>query len=473
MILFMHMPHLGVELLARPCCPERTVRRAERGILGCRALLVALAYRCVKLGSVFVGTFARGPGLVCCAFASAAAKLPVPSSPKLPSPQDLEQAFSLFNQASAQLAGAYRELELQVARLSGQLAIANGQLRRQYEQTEALSGRLSLLLDTLPGGVVVLDAGGTVVEANPAALELLGGFVLNSSWSEIEARCLVPTDTPHESRLRRPDGTADERWVSISASQLDPAGGQVLLLSEVTEGYRMREQLERHKKLSAMGEMAAGLAHQLRTPLATALLYAGNLARSTNLSEADRQRFAERALARLKDLERMIQDMLTFVRGAPSAYDNIAVSDLIHELAQVMEPQMSERGIRLEIDLDIPSARLRANRKALSGALLNLLENALQASAAGAAVRLDADVEAGHVLIRVADAGVGMSPEVRERLFQPFFTTRPEGTGLGLAIVRSVIDAHGGEVTVESAPGRGSVFCVRLPVALEPLESAL
>jgi two-component system sensor histidine kinase FlrB len=309
-----------------------------------------------------------------------------------------------------------------------------------------------------------------VVEANPAALELVGERVLKRAWSEVEEACLASTGTPQEWRLRRADGALDDRWVSISASQLDPAGGRVLLLSDVTEGYRMREQLERHKKLSAMGEMAAGLAHQLRTPLATALLYAGNLARS-NLSEADRQRFAERALARLKDLERMIQEMLTFVRGQPSGQDVVDVGDLLHELAQVMEPQMAERGVRLELGVALPRVELRGNRKALAGALLNLLENALQASAAGAIVRMDAALDGAHVRIRVADAGVGMSAEVRERLFQPFFTTRPEGTGLGLAIVRSVIDAHGGEVSVESASAAGSVFCVRLPVARATAES--
>ena len=401
---------------------------------------------------------------------SVAYKALVSQPAKPPSPQDLEQAFSLFNQASAQLAGAYGELELQVTRLTGQLAIANGQLRRQYEQTESLSRRLSLLLEALPGGVLVLDASGMVIDANPAALELFGERVLKRGWNEVEEECLASTGTPQEWRLRRADGALDDRWVSISASQLDPAGGRVLLLSDVTEGYRMREQLERHKKLSAMGEMAAGLAHQLRTPLATALLYAGNLAHS-NLSEVDRQRFAERALARLKDLERMIQEMLTFVRGQPSGQDVVDVGDLLHELAQVMEPQMAERGVRLEVGVALPRVELRGNRKALAGALLNLLENAFQASAAGAIVRLDAALDGGHVRIRVADTGVGMSAEVRERLFQPFFTTRPEGTGLGLAIARSVIDAHGGEVSVESASGAGSAFCVRLPVARAPAES--
>jgi two-component system sensor histidine kinase FlrB len=392
----------------------------------------------------------------------------VPNSAKSPSPQELEQAFSLFNQASAQLATAYHELEQRVAGLSGELAVANGELRQQYEEKEALSRRLSLLLDALPGGVVVLDASDAVVEANPAAIELFGGHVLKRSWPEVEAQCLVPTGTPQEWRLRRSgaaasDAALEQRWVSISASQLDPAGGRILLLSEVTDAYRMREQLERHQKLSAMGEMVAGLAHQLRTPLATALLYAGNLAR-TQLSDADRLRFAERALARLKDLERMIQDMLTFVRGAPSGREPIELGELVQELAHVMEPQMAEQGVSFRVELRVPQVALRGNRKALSGALLNLLENALQANGAGGEVRLETALEGDRVVIRVTDAGPGMPPEVQERLFQPFFTTRPEGTGLGLAIVRTVVDAHGGEVTVESATGRGSTFCVRLPL---------
>jgi two-component system sensor histidine kinase FlrB len=385
------------------------------------------------------------------------------NSPKSPSPQELEQAFSLFNQASAQLASAYHELEQQVARLTRELAVANGALRRQYEEKEALSRRLSLLVDALPGGVVALNASGAVVEANPAALELFGGDVFGRPWLELESECLVATGTPQEWRLRRSEGSNREgRWVSILASQLDLAGGHILLVSEVTDAYRMREQLERHKKLSAMGEMAAGLAHQLRTPLATALLYAGNLARS-QLSEPDRQRFAEKALARLKDLERMIADMLTFVRGGPSGRERIQLGELVQELTQVMEPQMAERGVSLRVDLRAASAALRGDRKALTGALLNLLENALQASGVGGQVQLATAVEGDRVVIRVSDRGRGMTAEVQERLFEPFFTTRPEGTGLGLAIVRSVVDAHGGEITVESTPGRGSTFCVRLP----------
>jgi two-component system sensor histidine kinase FlrB len=408
--------------------------------------------------------------------ASQSLKYRVPNSVKPPSPQELEQAFSLFNRASAELADVYRELEQQVTRLNSELAVANRELRRQYDEKEALSARLSLLLDALPGGVLVLDASGLVVEANAAAIELLGGEMRDRSWSAVQQECLAPTASPQEWRVRRsgrtPDSALDEHYVSLSASELDPTGGRVILLSDVSEAYRMRAQLERHRKLSAMGEMAAGLAHQLRTPLATALLYAGNLTRE-RLSESDRQRFAEKALARLRDLERMIQDMLTFLRGTSSGREVIALGDLVLEIAQVMEPHMADKAVELRVDLQAPHAHVRGDRKALRGALLNLLENALQASESGAAVSLSAHVELERAVIRVSDQGRGMSPEIQQRLFEPFFTTRAEGTGLGLAIMRNVIDAHGGEIEVQSAAGRGTTFIVRLPLHAMATESSV
>jgi two-component system sensor histidine kinase FlrB len=381
-----------------------------------------------------------------------------------PSPQELEQAFALFNRASAQLASAYEDLQQQVARLTGELAFANGELRQQYVEKEALSQRLALLLEALPGGVVVLDPQGLVAQANPTARRLLGDDVVGQSWSGIEAERLSVGGAPQEWQLRAGEASRQPHWVSISASPFDAAGGRILLLSDITEARGLREALERHQRLSAMGQMAAGLAHQLRTPLATALLYAGNLAR-TQLSEADRQRFAERVQARLRDLERMIQDMLSFVRGEAAGEDAFAVDELMHELAQVMEPQMQARGVRFEVHTQCASARVRGNRKALSGAFVNLLENALQACGTQGEVRLDARVARGMVQVSVSDNGAGMDSAVQARLFEPFFTTRSEGTGLGLAIVRNVTQSHGGEIRVESAPGRGSVFSVSLPVA--------
>ncbi len=378
------------------------------------------------------------------------------------SPQELEQAFNLFNEASAQLTGAYHELQGQVERLTGELAVANGELRRQYLEKEALSQRLSMLLAALPAGVVVVDGADRVGEANAAAQRLLGDDLAGLEWSGVLARSLRQTATPHEWEMTAADGSV--RRLGLSVNPLDALGGRIVLLHDVTEAYQMERDLQRHQRLSAMGEMAAGLAHQLRTPLATALLYTANLSKP-GLPEADRTRFADKAVARLRHLEHLIQDMLSFVKGQAGARELLPLPELLAELALVMEPQMLERNVALVVDDLCPACVLRADRKALAGALLNLLENALQACDPGGKVMLRArQVEDGVLLLSVSDTGRGFDAAVSGRLFEPFFTTRTEGTGLGLAIVRNVAEAHGGGVEARSVPGEGSEFVLRLPI---------
>ncbi len=384
------------------------------------------------------------------------------NTPKQVDSRELEQAFSLFNEASAQLTGAYQELQQQVERLTGELAVANVELRRQLLEKEALSQRLSHLLSAMPAGVVVLDQQGVIIESNPAARELLGEALMGRAWVEIAARVLAQTVVPHEWDLA-PVGGAVPRRVSISSSPLDAAGGQVLLIHDMTEAYKMQRELQRHQRLSAMGEMAAGLAHQLRTPLATALLYASHL-KKLDLPENERIRFADKVLARLRHLEHLIQDMLSFVKGEGGGQDVVRLSSVLVDLQQVMEPQMIERGLNFSIQDDSRGTTVLGNRKALTGALLNLLENAMQACSKGGQVSLKSEIgDDGQVLIVVTDNGKGIDAATQERLFEPFYTTRTDGTGLGLAIVRGVAEAHRGSVQVKSASGCGSEFILRLP----------
>jgi two-component system sensor histidine kinase FlrB len=383
------------------------------------------------------------------------------NSSQLPSsPQELQQAFALFNQVSEQLTSAYAELQVNAERLTEELAVANGELRRQYEEKEALSQRLAHLLAALPGGVVVVDGTGTVEEVNPVAMKLLGEPLVGESWCSVSSRTLAPTSAPGEWLLNN-----GERRVSVSSSAREGAGGEILLLQDVTDAHAMEEQLQRHKRLSAMGEMAAALAHQLRTPLAAALLYTSHLGDS-QLGAEERARFSDKALGRLRHLENLIKDMLVFVRGGRSAQETITVAGLLAEVQQVMEPQMAPQGIQFEVCDTSGDACLLASREALTGALTNLLANAMQACQEGGRVVLSAgNGQDGWLEFRVADDGRGIPPSVQERLFEPFFTTRTEGTGLGLAIVREVAQIHGGEVTVKSKEGEGSEFLLRLPVS--------
>lgn len=223
-------------------------------------------------------------------------------------------------------------------------------------------------------------------------------------------------------------------------------------------------ELARRERLSALGEMAAQLAHQLRTPLAAALLYVGHLARP-NLAEVDRLRFAEKTLMRLRYLERLVQDMLSFVRGQQGIADAVAVKGLLDELEQVIEPQASLQGVALEVARVPEQLTVWADRPAILGALINLMENALQVSPPGSTIRLQASShDSPFVAFRVEDQGPGIADDIKPRLFEPFFTTRGEGSGLGLAIVKQTAEAHGGWVEVESEPGKGSAFTLCLPI---------
>lgn len=376
--------------------------------------------------------------------------------------EELEQAFALFSEASAQLAGAYHELQQQVEGLTAELAVANGELRRQYLEKEALSQRLGLLLAALPAGVVALSGEGVVEEVNPAARAMLGEPLVGESWERVAARALRPTSTPHDWDVAAPPSGRPQR-VNVVTSHIDPAGRQIVLLHDVTEAYEMQQELQRHQRLTAMGEMAARLAHQLRTPLATAMLYTAHLTKPA-LAEADRMRFSDKALARLRHLEQLIRDMLSFVKGEAGGRERVDIASLLAELRQVVEPQMVQRGLLFELDDRSGGVAVLGDRKELTGVLINLLENAMQACDAGGKVLVRGERAGGEVVLAVADTGRGVAEELHERLFEPFFTTRAEGTGLGLAIVRNVVQAHGGRVEMKSVPGQGSEFTLRLPV---------
>jgi two-component system sensor histidine kinase FlrB len=371
----------------------------------------------------------------------------------------LAEAFRLFSQASADLAGAYTRLQEQVAALTAELAQANGRLKREYEEKTALNERLALLLDTLPAGVVVLDVYGRVEQTNPAAVTLLGADIVGRVWEEFAAVCLVPTATPGEWEMPR----LPDRRFALTETRLPASGGRIVLIHDVSEAHRMKAKAARNERLAAMGEMAAALAHQLRTPLAAALLYAGALD-NPRLSEEGRARCGAQLIERLRHLERLIRDMLSFARGEAGGGESIPVSELLAEAAHVFEPLARRREVAFLLADRSGTAALGGNRKALVGALVNLLENALEACAAGGRIELDAGIEEGMVCLRVRDDGRGMDAATQARLFEPFFTTRADGTGLGLAIARGVVRAHGGGIEVESAPGAGALFKLTLPL---------
>lgn len=377
--------------------------------------------------------------------------------------QELQDAFGAFNQLSAQLTESYQQLEVRVAGLTTALETEQDERIKELTEKERVASRLSSLLHALPGGVVVIDADGKVQEHNPAAELLLGQPLLGLPWSEIIQRSFAPrSDDGHDISL------VDGRKVNISTCPLGSEPGQILLITDVTEIRYLQDRMGQQQRLAAMGKMAASLAHQIRTPLSSALLYVSNLKRQI-LSDEDRFVITDKMTSRLRHLEQLIEDMLMYSREGKVGEEFFTSQNLIDELYQGLEPQLEltqTRFVSVNTERDLI---IHGNRQMLLSALTNLAMNAMQAmkeskKAETGRIELKITKINNDVCIEIKDNGPGIPDESQEQIFDPFYTTRTQGTGLGLAVVKAVAKAHGGNVELKSKSNEGCTFKVTLPL---------
>ncbi|ERI52108.1 sensor histidine kinase [Pseudomonas sp. EGD-AK9] len=385
---------------------------------------------------------------------------PVESSPSAPLEQasraGLEQAFALFNQMSNQLSESYSLLEARVSELKGQLALVSAQRMQELAEKERLAHRLQSLLDLLPGGVIVIDGQGVVREANPVARTLLGQPLVGMLWRQVIARNFAPReDDGHEISMK------DGRRLSIATRSLHGEPGQLVLLTDLTETRRLQDQLSRHERLSALGRMVASLAHQIRTPLSAALLYASHLNEQV-LPAEQQQRFAGRLKERLHELENQVRDMLIFARGELPLPDRLGPQALFAALRAAAEPHVT--GMTVRWQCDVRAGELLCNRDTLVGTLLNLIDNAIQAGGREARLKVHLYRRDNQLRLCISDNGPGMDAATLARLGEPFFTTKTTGTGLGLAVVKAVARAHQGQLLLQSRVARGTCAILSLPL---------
>lgn len=376
---------------------------------------------------------------------------------RIESARELEEAFLTFNRLSEQLTTSYHDLEERVDELNEELAVAHSEKLKHYKEKERLAERLDSLLSALPAGVVVMDGTGRIAEANPAAIELLGEPLSGELWRDVIARAFEP-DAGNGVDLQLRSG----RLVSLSTCPLGSEPGQILMINDVTEGRVLQERMNQHKRLTAMGEMVASLAHQIRTPLSSAMLYLSHLRQP--LEEAKRIKFTDKVSASIKHLEKLVSDMLIFARGEMGGGEAVPVSELIDALVHNLDAELDATQTELVLEDDAGDTLVRCNRDILASAILNLASNAIQAMGTGGTLTVHTEVDGLWVDIIVADTGPGIDAETQARIFEPFYTTRANGTGLGLAVVQAVAKAHQGELWLRSTPGEGSQFGIRLPV---------
>ena len=319
--------------------------------------------------------------------------------------------------------------------------------------------RLTAILQALPGGVVILDERGLIVQCNPAAEDMLGIPLCGLRWTEIIQRAFSPKmDDGHDISLN------DGRIVNISTTPLGSQPGQVILLHDVTKTRQLQRAQQHQKRLAALGEMAAGLAHQIRTPLSSVVLYASHL-KNASLDQTRRNKMTNRVISQVKHLETLVNDMLLFAKGSTLAKESFTLDELVGDLNQAAEESVLDTGISLCIERHLQQGWLLGNKTMLQSCVQNLMDNAIQAMAGEGKITLTVQAAAASsVDIILTDTGPGIPQPLQDKIFEPFYTSRAAGTGLGLSVVKLVAQAHQGDVWLQSTEGEGCRFGIRLPI---------
>ncbi len=239
------------------------------------------------------------------------------------------------------------------------------------------------------------------------------------------------------------------------------------------EVCRLREEitqknleLARRERLAALGELAAGVAHEIRNPLAGIQLYASVLDRDLHDRPKDRE-VVVRISRGVRHIESIVRDILAFARGAQPATRAVRLDELVEDTVAQAAPAASARRIRLDVDAGFADGAIRCDVGQIQRVLLNLVLNAIDATGDGGVVRVrDRGVSRDGALrvLAVEDDGPGIPEDHLDRIFNPFFTTKDQGTGLGLAIAHRIVESHEGRLTAANRPEGGAVFTLALPI---------
>ena len=340
--------------------------------------------------------------------------------------------------------------------------------------------RLRAIVSTAPDGIVTVDRAGTIIATNPAAARIFGfradelvGTAVRDVLPDFER--VVRLGEVSEVRGVRRDGTQFPAELSVGATGAQAPDLRIAIARDVTRRKEIERQLaekqvelDRAGRLAAAGEMAAALAHELHQPLSAIRNYARASRLLPSSAQADEllgkvEREAARAAI-------VVQRLRDFFRGGSSRLECISVAQLVDEALEPLREEARQQRVALETALPSRGIELLVDRVQVQTVIHVLVGNALEAIAAAAngARRVEivaAEMGEGWMRLSVVDSGAGINPEIADRLFEPFATTKSSGIGLGLALSRSMVEAHGGKLWAEPGAGGGAVFHLTLPRA--------
>ena len=360
----------------------------------------------------------------------------------------LQTAFTLFYEESKKLEAQQSELQSKIDLLSTELSESNQ--------------RITALIKAMPAGVILLE--NQIVKIfNPSALQFFPFlsseqlFAIPQYWRE--------SITPGEYFIESDIPSSPNQTVQVIKIEEDFR--TIIQIQDITQNILNLQKTQQESRLTAMGKMTASIAHQIRTPLATALIYSSHLC-DLDLDEATKVSFAQRLRKQLLDLEKLSKEMLQFVANRPQKLQLISLKDLVLETKLAIQPLCDQKRVELKIQNCDPSIKITAEKLPLMNAFIAILENALEVSNANQIIEFKIRSDHQRCEIQIEDQGPGIPENIIDSMFEPFFSTGVNGSGLGLSIAKNAIEAHRGTIRAHNT-GHGACFTITLPCIIELL----
>ncbi len=397
----------------------------------------------------------------------------------------LDEAFKAFNEVASKYEKSYSILNKEIERLSKELDEKNKRLSENIKDLDRTRQYLNNVLENISDGVLAIDMNGFITMANRAALEItlfkhdeiIGkhfGFIFGRELDK-ELKGLVHEIMILDGKeifIRNKKG---ER-VTVMASSLpitddnSNVQGVVVTFNDISKIRKLENEIAHSKRLAALGEMAAGVAHEIRNPLGGIEMFASLLVRECKDDER-KLKIAESIVQGVRGLNKIVTGLLTFTRTLKNThFRRVDVIDAVEIAYTFAKHEFESKNVDVKklYDPGLP-VWVKGDSDQLKQVFLNIMLNAAQAipdRGGKVLILCNKKPKEGYVVIEISDNGCGISKESLEKIFDPFFTTKEKGTGLGLSISYRIIDAHGGKVKVSSNEGVGTTFYIYLPLAV-------
>lgn len=366
-----------------------------------------------------------------------------------------------------------RDSHVRIPHFKGVMGEIGDSINQLAEALRETRNHRDALLTSSPNAIITVDRVGKVILFNPAASALTGIAAERALGEDYTAIGLPRPIALHldavlaqEKTVMAKEETFSGKSVAISTSPLRNEQGDLVgaleLVTDLREKRLLEAQVLRANRLAALGELAAGVAHEIRNPLTAIKGYAQVLEEELPAQD-DRREYTEVIVKEVNRLNRIVSGLLAFARPAQSRFERIKLQDVLEDTFMLVDNEVFQRRILLNQDYG-PDIWLEADYEQIQQIILNLLLNATQAIAGGGRISIRTREEHGLAKISIADTGSGIPQENQDKLFDPFFTTKEKGTGLGLAIVHQLVELHRGKISVQSTVGMGTEFTVKLPL---------